>query len=311
MTTIFRFYNPETTNHLFTTDKNEVAHLRLDDDWNYEGPKWQTNGGDIEVYRFFNNKDGRHLLTSDEDEKDNIINNLPDWNYEGVAFNTDATSGVYRYQHENGSFFYTSDDDERNFIDANLPHLTPNNSSFAGYPIDPLFEGTESIDVVDIEQLGKDIMTHEGNDTINVFYDGLTNISVDAGNGDDAISTSTFRQLRPEQETTLYGGNGADTFIINGAQAGLGVSVGGGWGNTIIEDFDPTENDELVIYQENTTTPLNWKDERISISEVSDENGDYTQIDLSVAPFGIAGGYSGTISLLGVSNDIFNDYIGG
>ena len=311
MITIFRFYNPETTNHLFTTDKNEVAHLRLDDDWNYEGPKWQTNGGDIEVYRFFNNKDGRHLLTSDEDEKDNIINNLPDWNYEGVAFNTDATSGVYRYQHENGSFFYTSDDDERNFIDANLPHLTPNNSSFAGYPIDPLFEGTESIDVVDIEQLGKDIMTHEGNDTINVFYDGLTNISVDAGNGDDTISTSTFRQLRPEQETNLYGGNGADTFIINGAQAGLGVSVGGGWGNTIIEDFDPTENDELVIYQENTTTPLNWKDERISISEVSDENGDYTQIDLFVAPFGIAGGYGGTISLLGVSNDIFNDYIGG
>ena len=151
MATIFRFYNPTTTNHHYTTDKNEVAALRLSDDWNYEGAKWQTNGGDIEVYRFFNKVDGRHLLTSDDVEKDNIINNLPDWNYEGVAFNTDFTTGVHRYQHENGSFFYTSDDEERNFIDANLPHLTPNNPSFNGYPVDPIFEGTQSIDVVDIE----------------------------------------------------------------------------------------------------------------------------------------------------------------
>ena len=195
-----------------------------------------------------------------------------------------------------------------------MPHLTPNNSSFAGYPIDPLFEGTTDSDTVSL--IGSDavqnIMTHEGDDTITVFHD-FTHSSrfVDAGNGDDTIIVSDAPQTLFNDNTTLYGGNGADTFIITGGFAGLGVSAGGGWGNTIIEDFDPTENDELVIYQENTTTPLNWKDERISISEVSDENGDYTQIDLFVAPFGIAGGYGGTISLLGVSNDIFNDYIGG
>ena len=54
MATIFRFYNPTTTNHHYTTDKNEVAALRLSDDWNYEGAKWKTNDGDINVYRFFN-----------------------------------------------------------------------------------------------------------------------------------------------------------------------------------------------------------------------------------------------------------------
>ena len=69
MATIFRFYNPTTTNHHYTTDKNEVAALRLSDDWNYEGAKWKTNDGDINVYRFFNKVDGRHLLTSDEADK--------------------------------------------------------------------------------------------------------------------------------------------------------------------------------------------------------------------------------------------------
>ena len=47
MTTLYRLYNTETTNHLYTSDLNEVAHLRLTDNWQFEGAKLEVRPGSI------------------------------------------------------------------------------------------------------------------------------------------------------------------------------------------------------------------------------------------------------------------------
>jgi hypothetical protein len=332
MATVFRFYNPTSTNHHYTTDKNEIASLRENTDWNYEGAKWETVDGDVNVFRFFNKIDGRHLLSSDETEKDNIIDNLSnEWNYEGIAFTTDTTSGVARYQHENGSFFYTNDQTEMSFISDNLSHLTVNNSSFGANPVSPRIEGTINDDVIDFSSGNTALSAHEGNDVINfVGTNGFVlekREYIDAGNGDDTINISHHKTSNSEP-IKLYGGNGADTFNIYRLD-GLQSSTGGGWGETIIEDFDPSEGDELAIFgspienvvdsnlskwawDDSTILDNGFVEKSLIISEISSENGDYTRIDLEFNFFSLlTEDYSGYVELLGVSNEIFNDYIGG
>ena len=82
-----------------------------------------------ETFRFFNAQTGAHFFTTSVTERDDVVRNLPTFQYEGVAFYTSATpaSGlkpVHRfYGSDTGVHFYTISDAEKAHIEANLPRM--------------------------------------------------------------------------------------------------------------------------------------------------------------------------------------------
>jgi hypothetical protein len=82
-----------------------------------------------EIYRFYNEKTGVHFLTTSSEERDMIINALPTFRYEGVAFTTTAsfTDGmaIYRFFNgDTGAHFYTSSEIERDNVMTGLPSFS-------------------------------------------------------------------------------------------------------------------------------------------------------------------------------------------
>ena len=78
------------------------------------------------VYRFFNEATGVHFMTTSSDERDMIINSMPTFRYEGVAFTTSAEPddglAVFRFFNaETGAHFYTASEAERDTILSQLP----------------------------------------------------------------------------------------------------------------------------------------------------------------------------------------------
>lgn len=86
------------------------------------------------VYRLFNTDTGVHLYTADVAERDSIIQNLSNYNYEGVAYFTAQSDGgvpVYRFYEPNlDIYLYTASEAERDFILDNLPNHTLQGESF-------------------------------------------------------------------------------------------------------------------------------------------------------------------------------------
>ncbi len=71
------------------------------------------------VYRFYNPNNGDHFYTDSETEKNNIIANIPDYSYEGIAFKIDTTannaSPLYRfYKISNKTHVYVTSDTTKN-----------------------------------------------------------------------------------------------------------------------------------------------------------------------------------------------------
>lgn len=73
---MFRFYNPYTYEHLYTTDVKEAADLRSSG-WNAEGIGWYSptkdTPGVVKIYRLYNPYGDDHLYTTEEREKDDCI----------------------------------------------------------------------------------------------------------------------------------------------------------------------------------------------------------------------------------------------
>lgn len=84
--------------------------------------KIQFTANQVPVYRFFNTQRGGHLYTVSEVERDYIINNLPQWNYEGVKFNVwdgyaENVVPTYRFFNTTtGIHLYTISESERDAV---------------------------------------------------------------------------------------------------------------------------------------------------------------------------------------------------
>jgi hypothetical protein len=82
------------------------------------------------VYRFYNNLTGVHFYTISGSERDTVLNNYPQFLYEGAVFwaynnNEVGTSPVYRFYNTRlGTHFYTQSESEKNFVIANYPVFT-------------------------------------------------------------------------------------------------------------------------------------------------------------------------------------------
>ena len=94
-----------------------------------------------DVYRFFNQETGVHFYTASEVERDNIIENLPNFGLEGTSYETidpltgsSDTNVVHRFRNQNtGVHIYTIDEAERSFIAENLSNYEYEGEVFAAY----------------------------------------------------------------------------------------------------------------------------------------------------------------------------------
>ncbi len=97
-----------------------------------------TDGESI-VYRFLDPSVGVHFYTADEVERDEIQNNLPNYEFEGESYRTvDATTGaaqeVYRFFNPStGVHLYTTDETERDSIIDNLADFEFEGVKFYAY----------------------------------------------------------------------------------------------------------------------------------------------------------------------------------
>jgi uncharacterized protein YkwD len=81
------------------------------------------------VHRFFNGQTSAHFYTTSSVERDRVMATLPQFRYEGVAFDVSSTSStglspVYRFFNAaTGVHFYTISAGEKATIEANLPQF--------------------------------------------------------------------------------------------------------------------------------------------------------------------------------------------
>lgn len=92
-----------------------------------------------EVYRFFMPSLGGHFYTSDETEKNYVIDNLSNYQYEGESYQAvnleaDEAESVYRFfNSQTGFHLYTTDEAEKEYISDNLDHFSYEGIVFHAY----------------------------------------------------------------------------------------------------------------------------------------------------------------------------------
>ncbi|HKK22259.1 MAG TPA: hypothetical protein VJ947_01125, partial [Pseudohaliea sp.] len=124
---VYRFFNTKSGGHFFTTspDERDTVILNLPE-FKYEGVGFEAVHAEAEVaaelqpvYRFFNTQAGGHFFTADAAERDTVMKTLPQFNFEGLAFQASTTplegaSPVHRFFNtEAGGHFFTVDENER------------------------------------------------------------------------------------------------------------------------------------------------------------------------------------------------------
>ena len=99
MVAIYRLYNPDNGEHLYTTDTNETSVLYHDYNWGYEGVAWYApERSATPVYRLYNPVLCNHLYTTDLNEV-NVLTTTTEWvkdNNGQPVFYSDGTIPIYR-----------------------------------------------------------------------------------------------------------------------------------------------------------------------------------------------------------------------
>lgn len=148
VTPVHRLFQSLRGFHFYTADNNELQDINLGNSngelqYEYENVAYNVlsqdrdslTGEQIEgalpVFRFFNQETGAHLYTIEQNERDFIIANLDNYNFEGEAYyafesppEAIATVPLYRMLNtQTGSHLYTSDRSEFDTINATLPQF--------------------------------------------------------------------------------------------------------------------------------------------------------------------------------------------
>ncbi|NBC32837.1 MAG: beta-propeller fold lactonase family protein [Alphaproteobacteria bacterium] len=146
---VFRFFNTVAGGHFFTTDEGE-RDLVQDTlpQYNFEGVGFEALPPDndvaeaVDVFRFFNTQAGGHFFTTDPAERDFVLNNLPQFQPEGVRFDAfetqlEGTVPVYRFFNTDaGGHFFTTNPDERDLVQNTLPQYDFEGVRFYAFPDD-------------------------------------------------------------------------------------------------------------------------------------------------------------------------------
>lgn len=278
-TTIFRFYNTETTTHFYTANPDEVdVILETLPQYSFEGPKFNVEPGNINVFRLFNLETGAHLYTTDQNERA-VLSQSSNFRDEGVAYTLDGSgTDVHRYFHTGtGTHFFTNSETEKADIDSNLPHLRYEGVAYRANPTHETETGTSLGDTINTENISEDfanVVGLAGDDNLSSNKLGW----IYGGPGDDTI---TIQQLDLANESggflEIYGGSGADTFIIEQGIRGENRFPT----DKYIHDFNFFEGDRIqfvdetgasvqpVLFQPGASADIIYDDSGHRISSVS------------------------------------------
>jgi hypothetical protein len=117
-TDVYRLYNPNNGQHMYTTSTSERDGM-VKAGWQSEGVGWTAADTGEVVYRLYNPNTGDHMFTVSYDEAKGLVD--AGWTYEGANF-ASARSGkeVYRlYNSSTGQHIFTASMDERDgLVDA-------------------------------------------------------------------------------------------------------------------------------------------------------------------------------------------------
>jgi hypothetical protein len=131
---VYRFYNPSTGAHFFTSsveERNNVIAM-YPGVWYYEGVAFLAapSAGTTPLHRFYNPFTRAHFYTASDVEKANVLATWPGlFVYEGTTFSVSETPGagkipVYRfYNVQSKSHFYTTSAWEKDHIIATWPKI--------------------------------------------------------------------------------------------------------------------------------------------------------------------------------------------
>jgi Bacterial surface proteins containing Ig-like domains len=118
--TMYRLYNPNSGEHLYTKEILERDVLS-ETDWNYEGIGWiAPETSNTPVYRLYNIYTGDHHYTMYEEERDLLLGS-GGWNDEGIGWYSDDNKAIPLYRELNpnavtGTHNYTTDKDEHDAL---------------------------------------------------------------------------------------------------------------------------------------------------------------------------------------------------
>ena len=114
---LYRAYNPNTGEHLYTQNKNEIPFV-VAHGWRNEGNAWVAPNSGTQVYRLYNpNFGGDHFYTLNTNERDHL--KKVGWKYEGISWYSGGTVPVYRLYNPNaksGPHHYTVLASERDHL---------------------------------------------------------------------------------------------------------------------------------------------------------------------------------------------------
>ncbi len=113
---IYRLYNPDNLEHLFTSDLNEKETLYNKHEWGYEGIAWYSQSSGTPVYRLYQPKLRNHLYTTDLNEV-NVLQKYHGWTIDNQGkplFYSSGSIPVYRVYNKslNGLHHWTTDANE-------------------------------------------------------------------------------------------------------------------------------------------------------------------------------------------------------
>lgn len=114
--TVYRVYNPDNGEHLYTLDANEVNVLTTNYGWQDEGTGWYAPTSGTAVYRLYNNALLNHLYTTDENEVKTLLKDS-NWtidNNGNPVFYSGGNVGIYRLYNRGlqGQHLLTTDSNE-------------------------------------------------------------------------------------------------------------------------------------------------------------------------------------------------------
>lgn len=115
---IYRIYNPNSGEHLFTADQDEYNYLATIG-WKAEGEAWKNAGtNEVPVYRVYNPNAGDHHYTASIAEAQYL--ETQGWRFEGICWYTSQKgNSVYRLYNPNaiaGAHHFTLSAEERDWL---------------------------------------------------------------------------------------------------------------------------------------------------------------------------------------------------
>jgi hypothetical protein len=145
LTPLYRFWSDSYQGHFYTADASEKSSIQSNNpNWRYEWPAYNvikiTGSGNCvdsnasPVYRFWSDNYKKHFYTINPNEATDVMQNNPNWRYEGARFcafafmqkttgGTNLFGNVHRFWSDNyKGHFYTNDEQEKQDVQNNNPN---------------------------------------------------------------------------------------------------------------------------------------------------------------------------------------------